>query len=115
MFHLKTQEFVPGIALCITVSAAAMALERLEVPLLGRIWFEALILAILLGAVMRTLWPLDKRWFAGINFSAKTPLEFAVMLLGSSISARTVMAIGPTLLGGIAVVGNWSRSRRAMA
>ena len=104
MFHLKAQEFVPGIALCIAVSAAAMALERLEVPLLGRIWFEALILAILLGAVMRTLWPLGKRWFVGINFSAKTPLEFAVMLLGSSISAQTVMAIGPTLLGGIAVV-----------
>jgi uncharacterized membrane protein YadS len=81
-----------------------MALERLEVPLFRRIWFEALILAILLGAVMPALWPLGKRWFVGINFSAKTPLEFAVMLLGSSISAQTVMAIGPTLLGGIAVV-----------
>jgi uncharacterized membrane protein YadS len=46
---IKTQQFVSGIALCIAVSAAAMALERLEVPLLGRIWFEALILAILLG------------------------------------------------------------------
>jgi uncharacterized integral membrane protein (TIGR00698 family) len=53
---------------------------------------------------MRTLLPLGKRWFVGINFSAKTPLEFAVMVLGSSISAQTVMAIGPTLLGGIAVV-----------
>ncbi len=51
-------------------------------------------LAILLGAATRTLCPLDKRWFAGINFSAKTPLEVAVLLLGLSISARTVMAIG---------------------
>ena len=37
MFHLKTPQFVPGIALCSTVSAAAIASERLEVKLFGRI------------------------------------------------------------------------------
>jgi hypothetical protein len=67
-----------------------MVLERLEVPLFGRIWLEALVLAILLDAVTRTLCPLGKRWFVGINFSAKTPLEVAVLLLGSFISAQTV-------------------------
>jgi hypothetical protein len=35
------------------VSIAALILERLEVPLFRRIWFDALILAILLGAVGR--------------------------------------------------------------
>jgi uncharacterized membrane protein YadS len=40
-------------------------------------------LAILLGAATRTLCPLGKRWFDGINF-AKTPLEVAILLLGSS-------------------------------
>jgi uncharacterized membrane protein YadS len=60
-------------------------------------------LAILLGAATRTLCPLGKRWFDGINL-AKTPLEVAVLLLGTSISAQTLMAIGPALLHGVAVV-----------
>jgi uncharacterized membrane protein YadS len=60
-------------------------------------------LAILLGAATRTLCPLGKRWFDGINF-AKTPLEVAVLLFGSSIIAPTLMAIGPALLRGVAVV-----------
>ena len=46
----------PGILLCIAVSAAASALQGLEVPVFGRVWIEALVLAILLGAVVRTMW-----------------------------------------------------------
>jgi uncharacterized integral membrane protein (TIGR00698 family) len=104
MFYQNARKLLPGTLLCIAVSAAATAMERLEMSALGRVWLEALVLAILLGAVIRTLWSPDLRWSSGIKFSAKALLEVAVLLLGASISAQTVMAVGPGLLGGIAAV-----------
>jgi uncharacterized membrane protein YadS len=71
---------------------------------LGRAWLEALVLAILLGAFMRTLWFPGTRWLGGINFSAKTLLEVAVLLLGASVSGQTITEVGGGLLGGIAAV-----------
>lgn len=95
---------LPGILRCILVSAAAIILERLEVSAFGRAWLEALVLAILIRAMVRTLWSPGARWLGGIKFDAKTLLEVAVLLLGCSVSVQTVMAVGPGLLAGIAVV-----------
>ena len=95
---------IPGIGLCIAVTLAATVLERVEAAAFGRAWLEALVLAILVGTAVRTAWTPGKSWFAGITFSAKTLLEIAVVLLGASISAQTVLAAGPGLLVGIAVV-----------
>ena len=58
-------------------------------------------MAILLGVVIRTAWTPGERWHPGIAFSAKILLEIAVVLLGASVSAATVLALGPALLGGI--------------
>jgi uncharacterized integral membrane protein (TIGR00698 family) len=104
MFRQKARQLIPGTTLCIAVSVAATVLERLEGWLLGRAWVEALVLAIMLGAVVRTVWSPSRFWLAGINFSAKTLLDIAVMLLGASISTQTIMAGGPWLLIGITVV-----------
>ncbi len=95
---------LPGLALCTAVTAAAFALEQGELQLFGRAWLEALVLAILIGTAVRSLWTPGARWQSGIEFSAKTLLEVAVMLLGASISFRTLAAIGPSLLVGIAGV-----------
>ncbi|HEX4767190.1 MAG TPA: putative sulfate exporter family transporter [Lichenihabitans sp.] len=94
----------PGVALCGVVTAAAFALEHSEQQLFGRAWLEALVLAILIGTAVRSLWTPGARWQGGIDFSAKTLLEIAVMLLGASISFRTLATIGPGLLVGIAGV-----------
>jgi uncharacterized integral membrane protein (TIGR00698 family) len=72
----------------------------------GRAWLEALVLAILIGTAVRSVWQPAPRWHAGINFSAKTLLEIAVVLLGASLSAQTLREAGAGLLAGIvAVVG----------
>lgn len=81
----------------------ALLLERLEMTTLGGRWLEALVLAILVGTAVRTAWSPGSRWFAGITFSAKTLLEVAVFLLGASVSAKTILAAGPALIGGIAL------------
>ena len=95
---------LPGVGLCVAVTLAALALEHVEAALFGRAWLEALVLAILIGTMVRTAWTPGARWRGGIDFSAKTLLEVAVVLLGASVSAATVIAIGPWMLLGIAGV-----------
>jgi uncharacterized integral membrane protein (TIGR00698 family) len=95
---------MPGTILCAAIAITAMGLQALEEHWTGRPWLEALVIAILLGTVLRTAWTPDSRWVAGIGFSAKTLLEVAVMLLGASISFHAVMQAGSGLILGIAVV-----------
>jgi uncharacterized integral membrane protein (TIGR00698 family) len=95
---------LPGLLLCLGVTLAAGALAHLEEAVFGRAWLESLVLAILLGTVVRTAWKPGPRWKPGIDFSAKMLLEIAVVLLGASLSAATVLAIGWELLVGIALV-----------
>ncbi|HVJ54262.1 MAG TPA: putative sulfate exporter family transporter [Aliidongia sp.] len=92
---------LPGTLLCGAVSAGAVGLEQLETRLFGQAWLESLVLAILLGTVIRTAWKPDARWVPGIQFSAKILLEIAVLLLGASISAQAIASAGPALLAGI--------------
>ena len=92
----------PGVVLCALVALAAHGLQGLERLVLGRAWLEGLVLAILLGTALRTLWTPGARWRPGIAFSAHTVLEIAVMLMGAAISAATVLAAGPDLLAGVA-------------
>jgi uncharacterized membrane protein YadS len=70
------------------------------------------VIAILLGVLVRTFWAPGPVWRSGINFSAKTLLEIAIVLLGASLSAGTVWALGPILLFGIVTIVV-SRSRAA--
>ncbi|PWC57035.1 hypothetical protein TSH7_27200 [Azospirillum sp. TSH7] len=95
---------LPGLALCVAVTALAFAASAAEVALFGQAWIEALVLAILIGTVIRTAWTPSARWHPGIGFSAKILLEVAVVLLGASVSAATILSAGPALLLGIAAV-----------
>lgn len=104
--RLRHAGLVPGTALCVAVAVASVGLELAENWLLGRAWLEGLVIAILLGTAIRTAWAPGPRWQAGIAFSARTLLEIAVVLLGMTVSAATILATGPALLCGIAgVVG----------
>jgi uncharacterized integral membrane protein (TIGR00698 family) len=95
---------LPGLLLCLLVTALAAALQSAEIALTGQAYLEALVLAILLGVALRTAWTPGPRWHPGIAFSAKILLEIAVVLLGASVSARAVLALGPLLLAGIVLV-----------
>ncbi|HEY6662857.1 MAG TPA: putative sulfate exporter family transporter [Sphingomicrobium sp.] len=96
---------LPGLVLCGMIAAAAYLLQQLELAAFGRAWIEALVLAILVGAAVRTLWCPGPDWKRGIDFSAKLLLEIAVVLLGASLSAATVFAAGwPLLVSILAIV-----------
>ena len=98
----KALRILPGLALCLAVTAAALASERAEAAAFGATWLEALVLAILVGTAVRTAWTPGPAFTPGIAFSAKLLLEIAVVLLGLSISARLIVAAGPLLILGIA-------------
>ena len=61
-------------------------------------------LAILVGTAVRTAWTPPARFKAGVAFSARTLLEVAVVLLDRSVGAAAVIAAGPALIGGIALI-----------
>jgi uncharacterized integral membrane protein (TIGR00698 family) len=98
------RRLLPGLLLCCAVTAAATVLQALEARVFGRAYLEALVLAILLGTVVRSVWTPGKQFLPGVAFSAKMLLEIAVVLLGLSVSAQAVVEIGPELLGGIVAV-----------
>ena len=104
MIRNPLAQLAPGIALCAAIAVVAMGLQRLEEHWTGRAWLEALVIAILLGTLLRTLWTPGGRWAPGIGFSARTLIETAVMLLGASVSFQAVLDAGLGLILGIAVV-----------
>lgn len=100
----RSLKLLPGLALCTAIAGAAYLAQALEARLFGRAWLEALVLAILIGAAVRAVWTPGARWQAGISFSAKTVLEVAVVLLGSTISGAAILNLGPALLAGVPLV-----------
>ena len=99
------KRIVPGFALSALVALAAHTAAQAELALFGRTWIEPLVLAILIGAAIRTSWAPGERWQPGIDFSAKLLLEIAVVLLGASIGAATILSVGlPLLLSIFALV-----------
>jgi uncharacterized integral membrane protein (TIGR00698 family) len=94
---------LPGIVLCVLLTLVSMGIQGGEQRLLGHPYIEALVIAILLGMVIRSIWNPPERWKAGIAFSAKQLLEVAVMLLGASVSFAAIVASGVLLI--VAIVG----------
>lgn len=88
---------LPGLAAAAAVALAALGLHE---------WLrlDALILAILIGAGIRSVKPQMGALEPGIHLAAKRPLELAVMLLGATLDSRAMLAAGPGLLAGIALL-----------
>ena len=96
---------LPGLALCSGIGLAAMLCEQLEVAVLGHAWFETLVLAIVLGALLRMVWAPPPAFASGIQFASKTLLEIAVAMIGVTVSLGMVAGIGlPLLLGTLLIV-----------
>jgi uncharacterized integral membrane protein (TIGR00698 family) len=98
------KRLLPGVLLCVAITLVAMVLERIEVFFVGQPYLEALVAAILIGVAVRTAWQPGKSWNEGIVFSAKFVLEFAIVLLGASVSITMIAALGSLVILGIACI-----------
>src|SRR5579875_3168636 len=95
---------LPGLAFCIAVTALAYGLAALQRHWLHEAWMEPIVLAIVIGAAVRTAWTPPPSLAPGVIFAGKTLLEVAIVLLGLSMSALALLAAGPALPLGIAFV-----------
>ncbi|MBY0613040.1 MAG: putative sulfate exporter family transporter [Beijerinckiaceae bacterium] len=96
--------FVPGVLLCVAVTGFAALVESVELRWFGQPYLETLVIAILLGALIRTAWSPGRTFQPGIDFSAKFLLEFAIWMLGASVDFSIVAAMGNGLLLGIIAI-----------
>ena len=96
-FH-ALRETLPGLVLCGLVAGAALLLERLEVLATGKPWLEALVIAIVLGALVRTVWTPWSGLEPGIRCASRTMLELAVVAMGATISFGAIRDAGAGLM-----------------
>jgi uncharacterized integral membrane protein (TIGR00698 family) len=94
----------PGILLCVALAMAASLVQWVEERVIGHAIIEAIVVAILLGMIVRTIRAPSPAYEWGIAFSAKQVLEFAVFLLGASVNLPELLRAGPALLVGIVLI-----------
>lgn len=104
MLFQRTRSILPGLVLAALIALLAAGLQVAEVQVFGRAWFEALVLAILLGVAFHTIFGLHDRLRPGVHFSSKLLLEAAIVLLGASVSAAAIGKAGLPLVAAIAGV-----------
>lgn len=103
---------LPGLGLCALAVAASLALNHL-VPTVS-----ALLIAIVLGVLLRNTVPVPAAIEAGLAFSAKKLLRLGVVLLGLQLVLGDIVGLGPGMIvvviavvvGGIAstlLIGRW--------
>lgn len=96
--------FLAGLLASAGIAILAFAGERLEAVFVGRAWVEGLVLALLLGAAIRLFWSPSAQTQRGVDFSAKTLLEIAIVLLGAAFSGRALAEAGLGLMAGVVLL-----------
>ena len=86
---------IPGLLLTATIAATGFALHRLP----GARTFSPMILAIVIGIAFHNLVGTPARAKAGVTFSLRRILRFAIILLGLQLTAQQVAEVGPKGLG----------------
>jgi uncharacterized integral membrane protein (TIGR00698 family) len=85
------------VAFAAAVGAVSIGIALIEERLFGHPVIEGLVVAILLGMAIRTLWTPPESVDLGVRFTAKQVLEAAVFLLGASIDLPLLLRAGPAL------------------
>jgi uncharacterized integral membrane protein (TIGR00698 family) len=86
----KIRNLLPGLALTLVLASAAWWLHKM--PRLSAI--GTLMLAILLGMIVRNTVGVRAAWQPGIRFGMRRLLRFAIMLLGFQLSMHQVWQVG---------------------
>lgn len=102
--HAQFARLLPGMGLAAAVGVVSWGMQLAEERLVGHAILEAMVIAIILGMLYRTLVGVRPNALPGVAYTAKQVLECAIVLLGVSINLPDVLAAGPALLGAIVVV-----------
>lgn len=94
----RISSVLPGLALCAAVAATALILQRLQERLFGQVWIEGLVMAILIGAALRSTWGPGPKFIPGVAFSGRRLLELSVALMGGAVNADILRHLGLPLV-----------------
>lgn len=97
-FKSNFLEIIPGLATSVAITVAAQVLVIGEKAATGFELIDGLVFAIVIGTCLHTLLGLPPSLRAGVAFSSKILLEFAIVLLGASVSVATVVDAGSTMI-----------------
>ena len=100
----RIARLLPGILFATVVGVIALGVAAVEERAFGHPIVEGLVVAILLGMLVRTLWTPPDAVGAGVSFTAKEILEVAVLLLGASVDLPLLLRAGPSLAVGIVLL-----------
>ena len=99
----RVQTLLPGGALCVAIDVLAWLIDQAEVAGFGYASIEAIVIAILIGMAIRTVWIPSRTFRPGIVFTAQFVLEIAIVLLGASLELRSLEALGFALLAAVII------------
>lgn len=100
----RAVRLIPGVLLAAVVGLVSLGIAAVEERVFGHPIVEGLVLAILLGMMVRTVWSQPDWLEAGVSFTAKEILEVAVFLLGASVDLPLLLRAGPSLALGIVLL-----------
>ena len=89
----RWQSLIPGLGMVLAVSAAAFGLHWLLPAAAGKV-VGVVLVAIILGLLIRNFFTMPAHWEPGIRFSVHNLLRAAIVLLGARIAFTDVMHIG---------------------
>ncbi len=89
MTQSKILNIIPGLAVALIIAGASKFIEGLlPIHLIG-----ASVIALFIGMGLNSFWK-PKSIEAGLKFTSKTVLKFAIILLGASLSIQTILTVG---------------------
>lgn len=89
---------LPGIAFAAAITVVAILLAMVEKRLFDYEILEPLVLGLILGIAIRSIWGVPAILLPGIAFAAKQILEFAIVLLGASLDLHQLANAGSSIL-----------------
>ena len=95
---------LPGILLSAIVAVIALVIAAAEEHAFGHPVVDGLVIAILIGMLVRTLWAPAAAVEPGVRFVAREVLEVAVLLLGASVDLALLVRAGPSLAIGVVLL-----------
>lgn len=88
----------PGVLLAGAITAIAVGIAQLEEVVLDHAILEPLVLALLLGLLVRALWAPPTAMEPGIAWSGKQLLEFAIVVLGLTLNLSDIVEAGAKIV-----------------
>ena len=101
---VSPRRLAPGLVLVALLGALSLGVASLETRVLGQPVIEGLVVAILIGMLVRSTRTLPESLDTGIDFAARQLLELAIVLLGAAVDLPLLLRAGPALAIGIVLL-----------